>query len=67
MYRRIEEFDRRTPGKICQRQGLKNVKIDGNNDKLDIVLGYLRVCGEIRAMIEAHLKRHCRTLASASM
>ncbi|MDO8294568.1 MAG: iron-sulfur cluster carrier protein ApbC [Gallionella sp.] len=37
---------------------LKNVKIDGNNVSLDIVLGYpaKSVWDEIRAMIEAHLK-----------
>src|SRR3989338_7133306 len=37
---------------------LKNVKIDGNNVSLDIVLGYpaKSVWDEIRAMIEVHLK-----------
>ncbi len=51
-------IDPNTKKDFASGKSLKNVKIDGNNVSLDIVLGYpaKSVLGEIRAMIEAHLK-----------
>ena len=50
--------DPNTKKDFASGKSLKNVKIDGNNVSLDIVLGYpaKSVLGEIHAMIEAHLK-----------
>lgn len=50
--------DPNTQKDFASGKSLKNVKIDGSNVSLDIVLGYpaKSVLGEIQAMIEAHLK-----------
>jgi len=51
-------IDPNTKKDFASGKSLKNVKIDGNNVSLDIVLGYpaKSVWDEIRTMIEAHLK-----------
>jgi len=51
-------IDPNTKKDFASGKSMKNIKIDGNNVSLDILLGYpaKSVVGEIRAMIEAHLK-----------
>ncbi len=51
-------IDPNTKKDFVSGKSVKNVKIDGSNISLDIVLGYpaQSVLGEIRAMIEEHLK-----------
>src|SRR5574340_955706 len=51
-------IDPNTRKDFVSGKSVKNIKISGNDLSLDIVLGYpaLSVWGEIRAMVEAHLK-----------
>src|SRR3989338_9428000 len=51
-------IDPNTKKDFVSGKSVKNVKIDGSNISLDIVLGYpaQSVLGEIRAMIAEHLK-----------
>ena len=50
--------DPNTKKDFVSGKSVKNIKIDGNNVSLDILLGYpaKSVWGEIRAQVEAHLK-----------